>query len=247
MTALGSLLGVLVGLSLGMLGGGGSVLTVPIFVYVLGFEAKVAIAGSLAVVGAVSLVGAGRHARAGNVEARTALVFAPLAMGGAFAGARTATLLADWIQLVLFATVMLAAAGLMLRPRGPSRLARERPPAAPWLVGMAAVGVGVLTGLVGVGGGFLIVPALVLLLQVPIKRAVGTSLLIIAFNAAAGFAGYLGQVTLPVPLLVGFGAAAVAGVLVGAQLAAHVPSRMLRRGFAVFLIVVAVWMLAQNL
>ncbi|MBT8337549.1 MAG: sulfite exporter TauE/SafE family protein, partial [Gemmatimonadetes bacterium] len=112
MTALGSLLGVLVGLSLGMLGGGGSVLTVPIFVYVLGFEAKVAIAGSLAVVGAVSLVGAGRHARAGNVEARTALVFAPLAMGGAFAGARTATLLADWIQLVLFATVMLAAAGL---------------------------------------------------------------------------------------------------------------------------------------
>jgi uncharacterized membrane protein YfcA len=168
-------------------------------------------------------------------------------MAGAFAGARAATLLADATQLVLFATVMLAAAGFMLRPRRPGRPDRGRPPAAPWVVAVIAVGVGGLTGVVGVGGGFLIVPALVLLLRVPIKRAVGTSLLIIAFNAAAGFAGYVGQVALPMPLLLGFGAAAVAGVLAGAQLAERVPARVLRRAFAVFLIAVAVWMLVQNL
>jgi hypothetical protein len=237
-------LGFLAGLSLGLLGGGGSILTVPILVYVLGFEAKAAIAGSLAVVGLVSLVGAWRHARAGQVDGRTALVFGVVAMAGAFGGARSARLVSGEAQLVLFATVMFAVAGFMLWGRPP---AERRGAARPGVVALAALGVGALTGLVGIGGGFLIVPALVLFLDVPIKRAVGTSLLVIFFNAAAGFVGYLGQVALPWGVLAAFGLCAVAGIVAGSHLVHYVSSRVLRRTFAFFLVAVALWMLARTL
>lgn len=244
MTILATALGFLVGLTLGLLGGGGSILTVPILVYVMGFEAKAAIAGSLAVVGLVSLVGAWRHARAGQVEGRTALIFGVVAMGGAYAGALSARFVSGPAQLVLFAGVMLVVAVFMLRARPPTADGRVAPPV---LVGLAALGVGALTGLVGIGGGFLIVPALVLLLDVPMKRAVGTSLLVIFFNAAAGFAGYVGQVTLPWGVLAAFGVCAVAGILAGSHLVRYVPAQILRRLFALFLVGVALWMLAQNL
>jgi hypothetical protein len=238
-------LGFLVGLSLGLLGGGGSILTVPILVYVLGFEAKEAIAGSLAVVGLVALVGAWRHARAGQLEGRTAVVFGAVAMAGAYGGARGARLVSGEVQLVLFAVVMLVVAAFMLRARPAATESRAATP--PWVVGLVALGVGALTGLVGIGGGFLIVPALVLFLAVPIKRAVGTSLLVIFFNAAAGFAGYLGQVALPWALLAAFGACAVAGIVAGSHLVHYVSPRILRRAFAFFLVAVAFWMLIRNL
>lgn len=245
MPPLGALLGLVVGLTLGLLGGGGSVLTVPILVYVLGLETAAAIAGSLAVVGLVSLVGAFRHGRAGRVDVPTAVWFAPPAMVGAYAGARAAAWIPGPAQLALFALVMLVAAAFMLRGRPDVSDEGRRAGAA--VVAVTALGVGVLTGVVGVGGGFVIVPSLVLLLRVPMKRAVGTSLLVIAFNAAAGFAGYAGRVTLPVPLLAGFGASAVAGILLGSHLVRYVKPAALRRAFAVFLVVVAVFMLVQNL
>ncbi len=245
MPPLGAALGILVGLTLGLLGGGGSTLTVPIFVYVLGLEAKVAIAGSLAVVGTVSLVGAVRHAQAGSIDLRTALVFGPVAMVGAYGGARGAAFVPGTVQLVLFALVLLTAAAFMLRGRPPTPgEGRVAPPA---VVALTALAVGGLTGVVGVGGGFMIVPALVLLLQMPIKRAVGTSLLLIVFNAAAGFAGYVGQVPLPVSLLVSFGVFAMVGIVVGTHLVQYVSPDALRRGFAWFLVVVGLFMIVQNL
>lgn len=242
---LGLALATLIGLSLGMLGGGGSILTVPVFVYVLRFGAKQAIAMSLPVVGVTSLVGALGHWRAGNVEPRAALLFGALAMSGAFAGARLATLLTGGQQLLLLGSVMLVASASMFRPRRPAETARTRR-ASPWVVGMAGIGVGILTGVVGIGGGFLIVPALVLLAGVPMKQAVGTSLLVIAMNSAAGFAGYLGQVSISWPFLAGFTAAALAGILAGTHLVRYVSADALRRAFAVFLLVMGGLVFYQN-
>ena len=150
---------------------------------------------SLAVVGAVSLFGAAGHWRAGNVNLRVALIFGAVAMAGTYLGARLAVFFSGAAQLILFAVVMLLAAWFMFRPAkveaegaAPAEL-RDMPLA---LIAAEGLAVGVLTGLVGVGGGFLIVPALVLLGKVPMKQAVGTSLLVIAMKSAAGFAGLPG-------------------------------------------------------
>ncbi len=227
-------------------------LTVPILVYVFGFSMKAAVPMSLGVVGVTSAIGALRHRRDGTVRLPAALAFAPGAIAGTLLGTRLATLVSGRTQLVLFALVMGAAALAMLRPprvpatgahpgHGPPTL-REAVRALP-----AGLGVGVLTGLVGVGGGFLIVPALVLLLGLPIHHAVGTSLVVIAVNAAAGVAGYLGRVTFDWATMAGFTAIAIVGVLGGAALAPRVPAARLRRGFAVFLIAMAALILLQNL
>lgn len=242
----GLALAALIGLSLGLLGGGGSILTVPILVYVVGYDTKASIAMSLAIVAVVSLVGAAGHWRAGRVRVRTALAFGGIAMLGAFAGARLAGLLTGAVQLVLLGLVMLLASVLMLTRAGAR--ADAAPARDPHLaaVAVAGLGVGVLTGLVGVGGGFLIVPALVLLLSVPMKEAVGTSLLVITLNAAAGFAGYLGTVELDWLFLAGFTGVAIGGILVGTRLVHYVPTAVLRRGFAVFLVVVGIFILYRN-
>ena len=248
MTLLGLAFAGVIGLALGLLGGGGSILTVPVLVYVLGVAAKPAIAMSLPVVGLTSLIGAAAHWRLGNVRLATAAVFGILAMGGAFVGAKLSVFLSGAMQLVLLAVVMLAAAVGMLRTRRgdqPERSAATSP--ARWsLLAPVAVAVGVLTGLVGVGGGFLIVPALVLLARVPMRQAVGTSLLVIALNSAAGFGGYIGTVDIDWAFLARFTAVAIAGALVGAALASRVPVAALRRAFAVFLLAVGGVVLYKN-
>ncbi|HEY0970115.1 MAG TPA: sulfite exporter TauE/SafE family protein [Gemmatimonadales bacterium] len=226
-------------------GGGGSILTVPVLVYVLGIAAKPAIAMSLPVVGITSLVGAALHWRLGNVRVRTAVPFGLMAMAGAFAGAKLSVFMSGTSQLALLAVVMLAAAGSMLRGGVRSADATETAPRLTLLVPVA-LGVGVLTGLVGIGGGFLVVPALVLLAGVPMKQAVGTSLLVIAMNSVSGFAGYLGTVPLDWSLLAGFTTVAVLGALAGSALVAHVPQATLKRAFAVFLLVVGGFVLYQN-
>ncbi len=250
MTILGLALAAVVGLSLGLLGGGGSILTVPILVYVLGFEAKQAIAMSLAVVGTVSLFGAGGHWRAGNVDLRVAAAFGAVAMVGAFLGSRLASHVSGAFQLTLFAVVMLLAAGSMFRRRPAPETADARPAGragvSPPVLVAAGVAVGVLTGLVGVGGGFLIVPALVLLAHVPMKQAVGTSLLVIAMNSAAGFAGYLGRVDMAWGFMALFTGVAIAGTLAGARLVRRVPQHALQRAFAAFLVVMGGVILFEN-
>lgn len=262
MTALGLVLALLVGLSLGLLGGGGSILTVPIFVYVMGFEAKQAIAMSLVVVGAVSLIGAVRHWRAGRVDVRVAVIFGIIAMVASYLGARVATYMSGAVQLILLAVVICAAAASMLRSARasngaagvgggatPSVAEPEDSAGVPPTVGRLApigIGVGMLTGLVGVGGGFLIVPALVVLGEVPIRLAIGTSLLIIALNCAAGVVGYLGRVAMPWGIVALFTAVAAGGIIVGTRLTGIVSPASLKRGFAVLLLAVGTFMLAKN-
>jgi uncharacterized protein len=253
---LGFGLAAVIGLSLGLLGGGGSIVTVPVLVYVLGFGAKPAIAMSLPVVGATSLVGAVGHWRAGNVHLRTAVVFGVIAMAGAYLGARLAVFLSGAAQLVALSVVMLAAAASMLRARPTHAGAQGAPTpeetdAAGTSLPMAkilAVGlaVGVLTGIVGIGGGFLIVPALVVLGRVPMKQAVGTSLLVIAMNSVAGFAGYAGTVAVPWGFLAAFTGVAITGIVAGTYLVRFVSAGALRRGFAGFLLAVGALMLYQN-
>lgn len=245
MTVIGGLLALLIGLTLGLLGGGGSILTVPVFVYALGIEPKAAIAMSLPVVGGAALVGAVQQWRRGKVALGTALPFGAAAMAGAFGAARLARDLNGHVQLVLFAVVMLAAAVSMLRnarlPEAPSDGPEPR-----WtLLLPVGVGVGALTGLVGAGGGFLIVPALVLLARMPMANAVGTSLLVIAMNTLAGSLGYRGAVDIAWRLVLTFGAVTIVGILIGSALVPAVPQRTLKRAFAALLLVVATSMLWQ--
>lgn len=219
----------------------------PILVYVVGYEAKPAIAMSLAIVAVVSMVGTAGHWRAGRVRVRTGVAFGAVAMAGSYGGARLATFVSGTVQLVLLALVMMGAAVLMFRNAGGRREAAS--PSGSYglpLIAAAGLGVGALTGLLGVGGGFLIVPAFVLLLAMPMKEAVGTSLLVISLNATAGFAGYLGTVDIPWGFLAAFTGIAVGGILVGTHLVQHVPAAALRRGFAVFLVIVGAYILYQN-
>jgi len=248
MALVGFALAALIGLSLGLLGGGGSILTVPVLVYVLGYEAKQAIVMSLVVVGITSLVGAVGHWRVGNVNLKSALIFGVITMLGAYLGARLAVLFTGGLQLTLLAVVMLAAAASMFRSPRAEPTSRTVPPPTLPLTTICVVGllVGVLTGVVGIGGGFLIVPALVLLGQVPVKKAIGTSLLVIAMNSAAGYLGYIGTVTIPSSFLMGFTAVAVGGILVGTHLVRYVSAGVLKRSFAVFLLVMGGFMLYQN-
>lgn len=250
MFALSLVLSILIGVSLGMLGGGGSILTLPILKYVVGMEAHQAVAGSLFVVGATSGVAMITHARAGRVRWRTGIVFGLAGMAGAFLAGRVAKFIPSTILLVLFATMMVVTATAMLRGRkGPANAAardqRGELPIAKVLV--EGLVVGAVTGLVGAGGGFLVVPALVLLGGLPMDAAVGTSLLVISMKSFAGFAGYLSSTTVNWKILVGVTAAAIVGSVIGGWAAGKVAQEKLRRAFGWFVVVMAVYMLGQEL
>ena len=242
--------GVLIGAALGLLGGGGSVLTVPIFVYVLGFSPKEAIAMSLAVVAATSAFGAASHWRAGNVNVRIAIVFGVVAILGTLVGVRLARLVSGPTQLVIFGAVMLTAAVFMLRGHPPYDDGTSRPIGRPVISVMnvlaAGLLVGSLTGIVGVGGGFLIVPALVFM-HMSLREAVGTSLLIITGTCVVGFLGYLGHVSLDWTAVGLVATGTLPGILLGSYLHQFVPQSMLRRGFAALLMVMAAFILIENL
>lgn len=249
MVLLGYLLALVIGVTLGLLGGGGSILTVPVFVYVLGYEPKLAIAMSLPVVGATSLVGAIAHWRAGTLQVRTALIFGGVAMVGAFLAARFSARLDGRTQLFMLGVATLVAAFLMLRDRRSPAAAGDEPEVRTPLTGpllLTGILVGALTGMVGIGGGFLIVPALVVFAHVPIRAAVGTSLTVIAMNALAGFAGQPRAADIPPGFLVAFTAVTITGVVVGAWGARHVRPGTLRRAFAVLLLGIAASLLWQN-
>lgn len=249
MLVTGLALGLLVGLSLGLLGGGGSVLTVPIFVYVIGIPTKSAIAMSLAVVAVSSMFGAAGHWRAGNVHLRMALAFATFTTLASLAGAAVADRISGDVQLTIFAVVMLTAAIFMFRGRGNADPANVETTfrRSAVRIGLPALGVGFLTGLIGVGGGFLIVPVLVLLGCVPMKQAVGTSLVVIALTSIVAFTAQLAHgVDVNWGFMAAFTAVATVGILVGAALVPRIPQHQLRRGFALFLVVMAMLILYQK-
>ena len=245
--ALAALFAAAIGLTLGLIGGGGSILTVPVFAYVLGYPAKDAIAMALPEVGVTSLVGVVGHWRAGNVNARVAMAFGLVAMLGSFGGAQLARMLSGAVQLTLLGAVMIVAALSMLRvaPRGDEPHETVKPQSF-ILIGAVGLGVGMLTGLVGIGGGFIIVPALVLIVGVPIRNAIGTSLAVIAMNSLSGFLGYVGQAAFDWRAIGLFTIITVAGILVGTRIGAFVRAARLKQGFAIFLLVVATYILYQN-
>lgn len=245
---IGYLLAVLIGLSLGLMGGGGSILAVPVLHYVVGYGAKESIAMSLAVVGGASALGAVSHWHAGNIDGKVAALFGSIAMAGTFLGAKLAAFISGTVQLVIFAAVMLAAAYFMFDSGGGgSESKKEMDPTFRWfLIAGEGLTVGVLTGIVGVGGGFLIVPALVLLANVSMKTAVGTSLIIIAMKSMSGFVGYLGQITVDWVFLAIFTGLSMAGIVVGSQLVRYVSAKRLKRGFAIFLVIMGTGIFIQN-
>lgn len=254
---LGLALSGLIGVALGLLGGGGSILTVPILLYVFHLEAHQAIATSLLVVGTTSLFALLPHAKAGRVRWQTGALFGLASMLGAWSAGRVAHLIPPTLLLLGFALMMLVTAVAMLR-RGkasPAPLPSEAEQAEPQAPGdlpfvkivLEGLAVGAVTGLVGAGGGFLVVPALTLLGGLPMPVAVGTSLLVIAMKSYAALAGYLSTTAIPWQLAGAVTASAVGGSFVGAKLAGVVPPDRLRQGFGWFVVVMAFFILSQEL
>ncbi|CAJ1587103.1 sulfite exporter TauE/SafE family protein [[Mycobacterium] wendilense] len=248
MIALAIGLAVLVGVALGLLGGGGSILTVPLLAYVAGMDAKEAITTSLLVVGVTSAIGAISHARAGRVRWRIGLTFGAAGMVGAFGGGMLARFVPDRALLVAFAVMMAITAVAMLRGRKANTGADGREPRLPVSrVLVDGVAVGFVTGLIGAGGGFLIVPALVLLGGLPMQVAVGTSLVVITMNAVAGLAGHLTSIQIDWTVALGVTVAAVVGALIGARLTSLINPDALRKAFGWFVLAMSSVILAQEI
>ncbi|MHA7273919.1 MULTISPECIES: sulfite exporter TauE/SafE family protein [unclassified Arthrobacter] len=242
-------LSVVIGLSLGVLGGGGSILTVPILVYVAGFEAKEAIAASLFVVGVTSAVSVISHARGGRVMWRTGLIFGAAGMVGAFAGGLLGGQIPGQILLIAFALMMVATSVAMLRGRKKKSTDSGEPVKHELPIGRVLLDgavVGLVTGLVGAGGGFLVVPALALLGGLPMSIAVGTSLVVIAMKSFAGLAGYLTTVQIDWGITLAVTAAAVVGTLIGSRLAGRIPEVALRKAFGWFVLAMGTFVLIQQ-
>jgi uncharacterized membrane protein YfcA len=250
-SAFGLVLALVVGLVLGLLGGGGSLLAVPIFLYVFHIEPKPAIAMSLVVVGMSALVGFLTHWRQGTVNVRIAVMFGGLAMVGAFAGARVARHVPARVQLGLFTVFALTAAVMMLRDsRKTSKGSDTGEGAQPHfsaLLAAEALGVGALTALIGAGGGFIIVPALVLVANVPVKAAVGSSLLIIAMNSTSAVLGYHGQVAFDWKLVGWFTSVAAVGAVIGTRLVRRLPAARIKQGFAIMILVLGTYLVIRTL
>jgi uncharacterized protein len=251
-SVVGPVLALTVGLVLGLLGGGGSLLAVPIFHYVFHVPLKPAIAMSLVVVGMSAFIGFLTHWRQGTVTLRIAAMFGLLAMAGAFAGARIAGFVPARVQLALFAIFALTASVLMLRdairtPTSPTGVELvEHHPHFSSMLGVQAVGVGLLTSIIGAGGGFIIVPALVLIGDVPVRCAVGSSLLIIAMNATSGVAGYIGQVAFDWQLVAWFTGIAAVGAVIGTRVMRRLPAARIKQGFAIMILVLGAYMVIRG-
>jgi uncharacterized protein len=235
---------VTVGISLGLLGGGGSILSVPVLIYLAGIAPKTAIAMSLFVVGVTSVVGLVPHAHAGRVRWRTGLLFGGAGMAGAYVGGRLAAHVPAGLLLVAFAVMMAVTAVAMLRGRK-EREHREVQRPMPRILAQGTA-VGLVTGLVGAGGGFVVVPALVLLGGLSMPAAVGTSLVVIAMNSFAGLAGHLHSLHLDWPLTSAVALAAAAGSLAGSRLTGRIDPQRLRRVFGWFVIAMAAFVLAEQ-
>lgn len=258
-------LGLLIGLALGALGGGGSILTVPALVYLLDQDPRSATTSSLVIVGATSLIALVPHARAGRIRFGQGLMFGALGTAGSFAGSAVASHVAPQVLVAAFAALMLVVATLMIRRsvrRGTTPGAQD-PTAEPILtfhpiscacprlatVVVTATAVGLLTGFFGVGGGFVVVPALVLALSFPMPVAVGTSLLVIAVNSATALTARIttGGTHLDWPLIAGFAATAVVGSLFGGRITSRVQPAHLTLAFAALLLAVALYTAARSI
>jgi len=254
------LAGVSTGLLLGILGSGGSIITMPALMYVLDVAPKPAIAMSLGIVGITASFAALQHGRQGNVNVGVAFVFSVFGAAGTFAGAKIGVVMPQTLQLGLFAAIMYAAAYRMLVPRprvcGPVGLAvaggdegdhkQNMVSAHLGHIAVHGIVIGVVTGMVGVGGGFLIVPSLVLLSGMAMKQAVGTSLAVVAAKSFAGLAGYAGAVQIDYTLMATFSVVAVGSGLAGGYVSSRLSAPLLKKSFAVFLVLVATYIVFKE-
>lgn len=239
----------LVGVTLGALGGGGAILTVPILVYLLNQPTSAATTGSLVIVLLTSLVGAVGHARRGNVRLRQGLTFGAVGVLGSLVGSRLSTAVPGTTLLTAFGVLMVVVALAMLRRRGAADPGSPPPAERPrWgLLIATATGVGFLTGFFGVGGGFAVVPALTLALGFPMPVAVGTSLVVIVVNSLTALAARVAVgIDIDWPLILAFSLIAAAGSLLGGRIATRVNPRHLSVAFSILLFAVATFVLIQN-
>ncbi|NJK79630.1 MAG: sulfite exporter TauE/SafE family protein [Chloroflexaceae bacterium] len=238
-------LGFSIGLVLGLLGGGGSILTVPALVYVVRLSPHAAITASLVIVGLNSLTGVWFHRSQGTLNWRVALIFGGVGMVTAYLAAGLSSMFPPTALMIAFAVLMMAV-GILMIVRKPPREDEERTTRGmPVIIASGAI-VGVLTGFLGVGGGFLIVPALVMLVGLSVSQAVGTSLMVIAMNSLAGVLGHLGNTSLDIGLLALFVGAGIAGTFIGTRLVKRLRSNQLQYGFAIFVIMLALFLLYDN-
>lgn len=242
---IGLVLSAAIGLSLGLIGGGGSILTVPILVYFLGVAPHDAVGMSLAIVGATSLLGTYLHWRADNVDFPGGLLFGISGVAGALVGSPLTKLVSAEALLLIFGGLMMVVAFSMLW-RGRKSVTKIVPAAHPIKAASAGFGVGLLTGFLGVGGGFLIVPALVLFGGMEMKKAIGTSLFVIFLNCVAGLLGHVSQNVFDWGLTGAVMALAVGGAVAGTMLSQRLEAHRLQRLFAILVLVVAVFLVAKN-
>lgn len=254
--------GAITGIVLGLFGSGGSIIAMPALMYLLDVEAKSAIAMSMGIVAVTATISGWDNWRRGNVDLKVAAMFGFFGVIGTYGGARLGVYTPVQMQLTLFALVMYAAAWKMLQVKmqpvaRSAQLAGAGGPNIPVAetetlharmghIAVHGIGVGVLTGLVGVGGGFLIVPALVLLSGIPMKIAIGTSLVIVAAKSYSGFAGYIGAVPVDWATMGSFTLVTVAGSFIGTRIAHRFSQETLKRSFGVFLVFVASYILLKS-
>jgi len=261
---LGYLASALIGISLGLIGGGGSILTVPVLKYIFGLDTVTSTAYSLFIVGASSLVGAIPKYKEGLVNVKTGLIFGAPSILAVYATRKWIVpeipdvvftvnqfeFTKSMLLMGIFAVLMVFASFSMIKK--PKTVAKESEPVKqpsfnyPIILLEGAV-VGVLTGLVGAGGGFLIIPALVLFTGLPMKEAVGTSLMIIAAKSLIGFTGDLSTMTMNWPLLLSVTGIAIAGIFVGNYLSKRIDAAKLKTGFGWFVLVMGIYVILKEL
>lgn len=262
MEIIGYLASVLIGISLGLIGGGGSILTVPVLVYLFHIEPVLATAYSLFIVGSSSLVGAWPKYKQGFVNLKTAIIFGIPSIIAVFATRKFLVpaipselgtiagfeITKSLMMMLLFAILMVVASFSMIRSKSSNVDEKEEAQQFNYpLILLEGALVGMLTGLVGAGGGFLIIPALVMLSKLPMKQAVGTSLLIIAAKSLIGFTGDLGKSTIDWTLLLSVTALAIIGIFVGDKLSKHIDGNKLKTGFGWFILVMGLYIITQQI
>ena len=259
METAGYLASLFIGISLGLIGGGGSILTVPVLVYLFAISPTIAISYSLFIVGFTSLVGAFNYYRKGLVSFKTVVLFGSSSITTVFIARKfiipslpnvffrlgSFEVTHSLFVMVVFAVLMLAASVSMIKSR--NVIAEKQTKEKPWMLVLYGVLIGLVTGFLGAGGGFLLIPALVILMKLPMKEAIGTSLLIIALNSLIGFLGDIGRHPIDWKFITTVSAIAIAGIFVGSYFNQRINSDKLKRGFGWFVLTMGIYIIVKEL